>query len=103
MTINGKSITAKPIDFNAVIELKELGGDIYDFAKNPFAVLRAYLAHCEGINPEAAGKEIEAHIIGGGDLVELSDAFTDACNNSAFFKAMIAKAEAAETKQETKA
>lgn len=99
MIINGKEITAKPIDFNATIELNDLGGDIYSFGTKPLAALRAYLAYCEGVSAEEAGQEIEAHIIGGGDLSGLSTAFMKACDDSAFFKAMIAKAKTAEKKQ----
>lgn len=99
MIINGKEITAKPIDFNATIELNNLGGDIYSFGAKPLAALRAYLAYCEGVSAEEAGQEIEAHIIGGGDLSDLSTAFMKACDDSAFFKAMITKAKTAEKKQ----
>lgn len=99
MIINGKEITAKPIDFNAAIELSDLGGDIYSFGTKPLAVLRAYFAYCAGIDAEAAGREIESHIVGGGDLTDLSAAFMKACDDSAFFKAVIAKAEAADKKQ----
>ncbi|WP_418932416.1 hypothetical protein [Hominenteromicrobium sp.] len=99
MIINGKEITAKPIDFNATIELNDLGGDIYSFGTKPLAALRAYLAYCEGVSAEEAGQEIEAHIIGGGDLSDLSTAFVKACDDSAFFKAMITKAKTAEKKQ----
>lgn len=99
MIINGKEITAKPIDFNATIELNDLGGDIYSFGTKPLAALRAYLAYCEGVSAEEAGQEIEAHIIGGGDLSDLSAAFMKACDDSAFFKAMITKAKTAEKKQ----
>ena len=96
MIINGKEITAKPIDFNATIELNDLGGDIYSFGTKPLAALRAYLAYCEGVSAEEAGQEIEAHIVGGADL---STAFMKACDDSAFFKAMITKAKTAEKKQ----
>jgi hypothetical protein len=99
MIINGKEITAKPIDFNATIELNDLGGDIYSFGTKPLAALRAYLAYCEGVSAEEAGQEIEAHIVGGGDLSDLSAAFMKACDDSAFFKAMITKAKTAEKKQ----
>lgn len=99
MIINGKEMTAKPIDFNATIELNDLGGDIYSFGTKPLAALRAYLAYCEGVSAEEAGQEIEAHIVGGGDLSDLSTAFMKACDDSAFFKAMITKAKTAEKKQ----
>lgn len=99
MIINGKEITAKPIDFNATIELNDLGGDIYSFGTKPLAALRAYLAYCEGVSAEEAGQEIEAHIVGGGDLSDLLTAFMKACDDSAFFKAMITKAKTAEKKQ----
>ena len=99
MIINGKEITAKPIDFNATIELNDLGGDIYSFGTKPLAALRAYLAYCEGVSAEEAGQENEAHIVGGGDLSDLSTAFMKACDDSAFFKAMITKAKTAEKKQ----
>ena len=99
MILNGKEITAKPTDFNATIELNDLGGDIYSFGTKPLAALRAYLAYCEGVSAEEAGQEIEAHIVGGGDLSDLSTAFMKACDDSAFFKAMITKAKTAEKKQ----
>lgn len=99
MIINGKEITAKPIDFNATIKLADLGGDIYTFGDRPLAALRAYLAYCAGIDAEEAGREIESHIVGGGDLSDLSTAFMKACDDSAFFKAMITKAKTAEKKQ----
>lgn len=105
MKINGKEIAAKPIDFNAAIRLSELGGDIFAYNKNPLSTLRAYLAYCMGTDAETAGDEIEKHIIGGEDLRELVKAFADACNDSAFFRAMVVKAENSETEngEETKA
>lgn len=103
MKINGKEIAAKPIDFNAAIRLNELGGDIFAYNKSPLSALRAYLAYCMGTDAEDAGNEIEKHIIGGGDLHELVKAFAGACNDSAFFRAMVAKAENAETENGEKA
>ena len=99
MIINGKEITAKPIYFKVSIEFNDFRGDIYSFGTKPLAALRAYLAYCAGIDAEAAGREIESHIIGGGDLSDLSAAFMKACDDSAFFKAMIAKVKAADKKQ----
>ena len=58
--------------------------------------LSANIVHARA---EEAGQEIEAHIVGGGDLSDLSTAFMKACDDSAFFKAMITKAKTAEKKQ----
>ena len=33
--INSKEYKAKEIDFNSVIEMKDLGGDIYEMGRNP--------------------------------------------------------------------
>lgn len=96
MKINGKDITAKPLDFNSVLEMQDMGGDIFAFSKKPFAVIRAYLAYCAGIDEVTAGDELEAHLVGGGDLAEIISAFVTECNDCAFFKVMVARGKAVE-------
>lgn len=95
--INSKEYKAKEIDFNSVIEMKDLGGDIYEMGRNPFAVIRAYLAFCGGMTADKAGEEINAHVVGGGDLAVLSETLNDALEKSDFFKAMVARAKKAES------
>lgn len=102
LTINNKQYKEKPIDFNATIEMQELGGDLYQVASKPLAVLRAYFAYCAGLDATTAGEEISAHIVGGGDLADLSEALNRAMEESDFFKAMVAKATAEENSAKAK-
>lgn len=101
MKINGKEITAKPLDFNAIVTIQDMGADIFAFGKRPLSVLRAYLAYCTDSDLETAGREIESHVISGGDLTEFSKAFIDVCGESGFFKAMVARAENNKSESET--
>jgi hypothetical protein len=44
---------------------------------------------------DVAGKLLERHLMDGGDLTEISDAFSDKLENSGFFKHQIARLKAA--------
>lgn len=88
--INGKTYTAAPIDFNAMCALEDVGVSVMDMNKKPMSTARAYFALCYdgGDDAEAAGKEIEAHIINGGELTNLVNAMNAEIQKSGFFQAL---------------
>lgn len=96
MIIAGKEYTAKEIDFNMVCDLASHGVNIYSVDPLPMNVaIRAYFAVCAGVPLETAGKLLERHLMDGGDLTEISEAFSDKLENSGFFKHQIARLRAA--------
>ena len=102
--INGKEYNDLEIDFNMVCELNAMGVDVFKYNRSPLSALRAYFALCSGLAEQPAGEELEAHIVNGGDISELSGAFVKHLTESGFFKAMTAKAaQAAEKRSKAKA
>ena len=102
--INGKEYNDLEIDFNMVCELNAMGIDVFKYNRSPLPALRAYFALCSGLDEQTAGEELEAHIVNGGDISELSGAFVKHLTESGFFKAMTAKAaQAAEKRSKAKA
>ena len=87
VTINGKKVVVKPVDFNAICELSDLGFDFESGRAKTFTTLRAVVAYNLGVSAEEAGKEIEQHVVGGGsfeDIIPLVEAVTE----SDFFQAL---------------
>lgn len=85
-TINEKKYTSKPFDFNMVCDLEDLGISIADLDKKQTAFLRAYFSLCANVDLNVAGKEIETHIIQGGNLDELMKAVEFEIDESDFFR-----------------
>lgn len=92
VNVNNKSIIVKPIDFEAICALEDLGFDIANVRKKLFGSYRCVLAYNADISLEEASKEIENHIKNGGKLNDLYP-FVEAILNSDFFKSMLANSE----------
>lgn len=92
-TVNGKRYNAKPFDFNTVCDLEDSGVPITEMAKKPMSMARAYFAICYGGDKEKAGQEIQAHVIGGGNLNEIYTVMGEEMNDSDFFQALNQKEE----------
>jgi hypothetical protein len=88
MKINGIDYKNAPIDFNAVCKLEDMGVDISDIDGKVMTVARAYAALCMRKPLDAAGKEIEKHVQGGGTLNEIYEAFAAEVEKSDFFQAL---------------
>ena len=67
-TINGKRYDAKPFDFNTVCDLEDSGVSLAQMRSKPMSMVRAYFALCFNGSTEDAGKEIQAHVVSGGDF-----------------------------------
>lgn len=100
-TINGNEYVAKPFDFNMVCDLEDMGISMDEMQKKPTSVIRAYFGVCAGITKEAAGKEVEAHIIGGENLEKLMGVMSDEMEKSDFFRSLAQTTEK-ETAEDTK-
>ena len=87
-TVNGKSYRAKEFDFNLLCDLEEQGLRLEDIDKKPMSLIRTYLAFCANITKEQAGKEIENHLINGGEFNDVIETMSEAMNESGFFRSM---------------
>lgn len=99
--INEKEYKAKEFDFNLVCDLEDMGISLEQAERKPMSMARAYFALCAGKGRVFAGKEMEAHIVGGGSLDELMDAMSEEMERSDFFRSLKeGKAEEAPENQE---
>ena len=100
MTINGKYYKDAELNFNTVCEMENMGVSIQSIDDNIMSAARAYAAICMRKPLNVAGAEIEAHIIGGGTLVDILEPFNKKAEESGFFQALRRKAEAEEIQEE---
>lgn len=101
-TVNGTEYKAKPFDFNLVCDLEDMGISLEEAGKKPMSMVRAYFGLCVGKGKEYAGKELEAHIIGGGKLDDIMTAMSNEMEKSDFFRNLgkTTETETAENKTE---
>lgn len=92
-TVNGKEYKAKAFDFNLVCDLEDMGISLQEAGNKPMSMVRAYFGLCAGKGKEFAGKEMEAHIIGGGTFDDIMNAMSDEMEKSDFFRNLNKKAE----------
>lgn len=84
--VNGKEYVAKEFTFNLVCDLEEMGYDMETMGSKPMSMIRAYFSLCAGVTEEVAGRELENHIVGGGNFSELSEAMQEQLEKSDFFR-----------------
>lgn len=90
MKINGKTYKMPELNFNAMCQLEDMGISLADFEKKPMAAIRGFLALAIG-DTETAGRELEAHIVNGGDFTDIVGEITKAVQDSGFFQALSTK------------
>lgn len=102
--INGRTYTARELDFNFLCELGENDIDITDMGKKVIPAVRVYVAYCMGVGTDVAGAEINQHVIKGGNLNDIIEVFTEKASESDFFQALGENSENSEktTKRTTK-
>lgn len=91
--INGVDYLAKPFDFNTICEMEEAGVSLDNIQKRPMSTVRAYFTVCSGGDAEQAGKELQKHMIDGGDVEGIMTAMSKELENSDFFQALGKRAE----------
>lgn len=87
--VNGVTFKSAEVDYNAVCFFEDNGLDFNDVRKKGNSFMRAYFALCAGISVEDAGKLIQEHIINGGDVKPIVDAFAKEIDKSDFFQALV--------------
>lgn len=92
-SLNNKIYKARPFDFNLVCDLEEQGISMEQIGDKPMSLIRTYVAFCGDFDKERAGKEIEAHVIDGGSLDEVSQVLSKEIEESGFFRALQKKSE----------
>lgn len=95
MKINGIEYKNVPLDFNAVCRLEDMGVDITSVDEKVMTTARAYAALCMRKPVSVAGQEIEKHVMNGGTLNEIYEAFGAEVEKSGFFQALQKQADAA--------
>lgn len=100
-TVNGTEYKAKPFDFNLICDLEDMGISLEEAGRKPMSMVRAYFGLCVGKGKEYAGKELEAHIIGGGKFDDIMTAMSDEMEKSDFFRNLNKTAETEITEDKT--
>lgn len=85
-TVNGKTYLPMEFDFNTICEFDEMGISISEIAKKPTASARAYLALYHDNDKSWAGNELQAHLLSGGTLEPILEAFGESLTESGFFR-----------------
>lgn len=91
--VNGKEYKAKAFDFNLICDLEDMGISLGQAENKPMSMVRAYFGLCAGRDKEFAGKEMEAHIVGGGKFDDILGAMSDEMEKSDFFRNLKEKKE----------
>lgn len=99
--VNRKQYKGKEFDFNLVCDLEDMGIQMEEMGQKTMSVIRAYFGACSGLGREAAGAELQAHIISGGDFAELLKVMSDEMNRSDFFRSLNERAKEKDTTVET--
>lgn len=84
--LNGKSYPAREIDFNMICDLEENGLSLEQIEEKPMSMIRYYIAFCMKASKEIAGREIEGHLVNGGDLSDIAEVMNGAMEDSGFFR-----------------
>ena len=92
--LNDKKYEAKEFDFNFICDLEEAGISLTDAQKMPFAMIRAYVAQCMGTDKATAAKEMQAHMVAGGNFNEIINVMAEKMQDSDFFRALSKNSEA---------
>lgn len=85
--VNGVTYKSAAIDYNAVCFFEDNGLNFNDVRKKGNSFVRAYFALCAGISVEDAGVLINEHIVKGGNIDGIVDAFKKEIDKSDFFRA----------------
>lgn len=88
IVINGKEYTPVPFDFNTVCDLEDAGFSLEEFDVKQMKAVRAYFALCAGLSAEQAGREINEHVLKGGNLTGIGEALREELDKSDFFRAL---------------
>lgn len=93
ITVNGKNYESVGITFNTLCDLEDMGVSLEDFGTKPMSFMRAYVTLCVGGDKVVAGREMEQHLISGGNFESITEVIASEVENSDFFRAISEKKE----------
>lgn len=96
-TVNKVTYTAKPMDFDLICELEDMGVTFERIDKMPMSLIRAYFAICADITKAQAAELIQKHLISGGSLEDITEPMAKEMDASDFFHALSEKKEQTST------
>lgn len=88
ITINDKEYKIPEVNFDAICELEENGIQLVGMDRKNVKMLtmiRGIAAWIMGVDIHTASRELEAHILNGGDATEIMTAFMTEADKSGFF------------------
>ena len=86
--INGQRIVPAELTFGTVRQMIGMGVDFNDLGKDLYTLVSAYVRISTGLRERAADELIQRHIVKGGNLDDVLDAFKSALDESDFFQAL---------------
>lgn len=87
--INGNKYDIPEVNFDSICELEERGVNLLNPDTNNAklaTMCRGLAAWIMGTDVYTASRELEAHVMNGGNILDIINGVTDAINNSGFFK-----------------
>ncbi len=88
ITINEREYEIPQVNFDAICELEENGVKLVGVNAKDMKLLstiRGLAAWIMGVDTATASRELEEHILGGGDITEIMTAFMKEAEKSGFF------------------
>lgn len=100
--INNKTYNVKELEFGDYTIMEEQGFSIIEaFKKNQMMLIAmGFTCVVAGVDRDGAEELLQQHILGGGNIVDITNTFGKAVSESDFFRRMLGVQEK-ETKQET--
>lgn len=94
--VNGKEIIGAEITFGTVRKMTKLGVDFNNITADLPGLVSAYVTVSTHASQDTVDRELQAHIVNGGNFDEILDAFQNEMDESDFFQAL-AKTDKTET------
>lgn len=91
ITINQKGYNIPELGFKQMREMEDKGFNIIDIVPNMkvFSIAAAFTAVIADCDALEADRLIEQHCLGGGNVLDIVEAFKEAMEQSSFFKSML--------------
>jgi hypothetical protein len=89
--INNKNYPVPELTFKHFSKMEEQGFSVVDAFRKEQALLIAmgFVCVVTGLERDDAENLIEQHVLGGGNIIDIVEAFTKAASESGFFKRML--------------
>lgn len=99
--INNKKYKVPQLGFKHFVQMEEMGFVVQEMlSKNQvFSTVTAFTGIVTGLDREESENLVQQHILGGGKIVDIMDAFNKAAMESDFFKKMMGLEEKKNTKK----